>query len=82
MLWNKMVLVLSAVLLSIWIVGFYGFHTSLNGYLHLLPLLSVNCALSCLMRKEKRRLEDSQGTQPTEETVRQQSARQLLHTRS
>ena len=77
-MFQKRMLVLSALLLAAWIIGFYVYHTSLNGYLHLFPLLAVNCALSCLMRKEKRRFETSQGEGTSEDVVHQRGAGQSL----
>jgi hypothetical protein len=55
-----MLLVLSAILISIWIVGMYVFHNTLEGYLHLFLLLASNCALYCIAREEKRKEEPKQ----------------------
>lgn len=55
---HRALLVLSAILTLIWIVGMFVFDTTLGGYLHMFLLLAANCALFCVARDKKRTEEE------------------------
>jgi len=57
---HRKLLVVSAILILIWVVGVFVFHTTLEGYLHMFLLLATNTALFCLVKADKAKVSSRQ----------------------